>query len=264
MRTRQLAPGVTVPVIGLGTWAVFDLPGEREAEAAPVAAALLDAGGRVVDSSPMYGRAEQVLGRALGPRRRDAFVATKIWTSSVDEGRAQYARQLDLYDQRIDLEQVHNLVGWREHLRWLEAERDAGRVGLLGATHYAPRAFGELAEVMRTGRIQAIQVPYSPGEREVEAEILPLAEELGLGVLAMRPLGSGGLGAGPPARDLRELGVESWAEAVLVWALSDPRITVVIPATGNPAHAAANARAGAHPGFDPEARALVERWWAGR
>jgi aryl-alcohol dehydrogenase-like predicted oxidoreductase len=264
MRTRELAPGVTVPVIGLGTWAVFDLPGDREADAEPVIGALLDAGGRVVDSSPMYGRAEHVLARALGPRRRDAFVATKVWTSSVDEGRDQYAHQLDLYDQRIDLEQVHNLVAWREHLRWLEAERDAGRVGLLGATHYAPRAFGELAEVMRTGRIQAIQVPYNPGEREVEAEILPLAQELGLGVLAMRPLGSGGLGAGPPPEELRALGVESWAEAVLVWALSDPRITVVIPATGNPAHAAANARAGEHPGFDAEGRALVERWWAGR
>jgi diketogulonate reductase-like aldo/keto reductase len=242
---------------------VFDVGPAGQAAADAVVATLLDAGGRVVDSSPMYGRAEQVLGSALGDRRAEGFVATKIWTSSVQEGRAQLARQLDWYGGRVDLEQVHNLVAWREQLAWLEDERAAGRIGLLGATHYATHAFGELAQVMRTGRIQAVQVPYNPGEREVEAELLPLAAELGLGVLAMRPLGSGRLGSGPPAAELGALGVETWAEAVLAWGLADPRITVVIPATSSAEHAAANARAGRHPGFGPDERALVERWWAG-
>jgi aryl-alcohol dehydrogenase-like predicted oxidoreductase len=146
----------------------------------------------------------------------------------------------------------------------MEAERERGRIGLLGATHYSPRAFGELAEVMRSGRIHAIQVPYNPDEREVEREILPLAAQLGLGVLVMRPLGSGGLGRGPAAAELRALGVESWAEAVLVWILSDPRITAVIPATSDPAHAAANARAGDHPGFGPDERRRVEELWRQR
>ena len=118
---------------------------------------------------------------------------------------------------------------------------------LLGATHYSPRAFGELADVMRSGDIQMVQVPYNPDERECEAEILPLAADLGLGALAMRPLGSGGLGTGPPAAELRALGVETWAEAVLVWDLSHPTITAVIPATANPEHAAANARAARAP-----------------
>ncbi len=264
MRERPLAPGIDVPVVGLGTWAVFDLPPGRQGVADAVVTTIQDAGGRVMDSSPMYGRAEAALAAALGSRRDEAFVATKIWTPSVPEGRSQFARQLEWYGGRVDLEQVHNLVNWEGQLAWMEEGRERGRIRLLGATHHNPSAFGELAQVMRTGRIQAIQVPYNPGEREVEREILPLAADLGLGVLVMRPLGSGALGAGPAAGELRALGVETWAEAVLVWALSDPRVTVAIPATSSPVHALANARAGDHPGFGPDERALVERLWTER
>jgi aryl-alcohol dehydrogenase-like predicted oxidoreductase len=264
MQTRRLAPHLDVPVVGLGTWSVFDLPPDRLAIADAVVDAMLGAGARLFDSSPMYGRAERVLSAALGDRRDEAIIATKIWTPSVAEGRAQFAEHLELYGGRVEVEQVHNLVAWREHLDWLQEEQAAGRVTALGATHYQPAAFGELATVMRSGRIQMIQVPYNPGEREVEAEILPLAAELGLGVLAMRPLGSGGLGRGPDPADLEALGVASWAEAVLVWALSDPRITAVIPATADPDHARANARAGEHPGFDAEQRRRVEELWASR
>ena len=155
MRKRPLAPGADVPVVGLGTWAVFDIPSGRQGVADAVVETMLDGGGRVVDSSPMYGRAEAVLAAALGPRRGETFVATKIWTSSVSEGRAQFASQLDWYEGRVDLEQVHNLVNWEGQLTWMEEERDRGRIGLLGATHYSPSAFGELARMMRTGRIQA-------------------------------------------------------------------------------------------------------------
>ena len=251
--------GAEVPVVGLGTWATLDLPDADQRIGDAVVEAALDGGTTVVDSSPMYGAAERVLGRALTGRRERAFVATKIWTPSLAEGRAQLEAQLGFYGGRVDLEQVHNLVAWREHLGWLEGERDAGRVRFLGATHYSASAFDELARVMRSGRIEAIQIPLNPREREVEREILPLAEELGIGVIVMRPLGGeGALLPGPDPGELAPLGVDTWAQALLKWALSDPRVTVVIPATRNPGHAQQNIAAGSPPWFGPDERRLVE------
>jgi aryl-alcohol dehydrogenase-like predicted oxidoreductase len=140
------------------------------------------------------------------------------------------------------VEQVHNLVDWRQHLDWLEDERAARTVGFLGATHYAARAFDELEQVMRTGRIDTIQVPYNPVEREAERRILPLAAELDLGVIAMRPLGGGSL--------VRRFG----AAELLKWTLSDERVHVAIPATSSPAHARINTDAGSPAWLSPEER----------
>jgi diketogulonate reductase-like aldo/keto reductase len=262
-RRRFGASGWDVPVVGLGTWQVFDVGSEGVARAREVVGTAFAAGCRLVDSSPMYGRAERVLAEALGGRRGEALVATKIWTPVADEARRQLESQLRFYGGQVDLEQIHNLVAWREHLPFLEREREAGRIGLIGATHYSASAFDELARVMRTGRIQAIQIPYNPREREVEREILPLAEELGLGVIAMRPLG----GPSSPLlrrpvdeRALADLGAATWAEALLRWALSESRVHVVIPATSSPEHAAANMQAGSGTSrLERDQRRLVEQ-----
>ena len=161
------------------------------------------------------------------------------------------------------MQQVHNLVLWREHLAWLESERAAGTVGRLGVTHYSPSSFGDLAVALRTGRFQAVQIPYNPWEREVEREALPLAAELGVAVIVMRPLGGSGAGErrhrAPREAELAALGVTSWAQALLKWALSDRRVDVVIPATRRPERTLENAAAGSPPWFEQDERTEVER-----
>ena len=255
MEERRLGP-----VVGLGTWRTF---GSDASLAREVVGAAVDAGTRLVDSSPMYGGAEESLGTALNGRRAGVTVATKIWSESQAEARAQYASQLDWFGGHVDIEQVHNLVGWREHAGWLEEERAAGRIGRIGVTHYAAGAFAELAEAMKSGRFDTVQLPYNPCERESERELLPLAADLGLAVIVMRPFGEGALlRREPSAKELdplREFGVTTWTHALLKWVLSDPRVDVVIPATSDAAHARANAVAGSPPWLGEEERRLVER-----
>jgi diketogulonate reductase-like aldo/keto reductase len=188
-------------------------------------------------------------------------VATKIWAQSVAEGREQFARQLRWYG-RVEIEQIHNLVAWRDHLPWLLTEQERGRIGRLGVTHYASSAFGELARALRTGHFQTVQVPLNPHERECQRELLSLAAEFGVAVIAMRPLGAGGLVTRPPTRSrlepLRPFGIETWAQALLKWALSDQRVDLVIPATRRPARVTENAAAGVPPWFGAGERGLVE------
>jgi aryl-alcohol dehydrogenase-like predicted oxidoreductase len=161
-------------VVGLGTW--------RRLEAAAAAGrhreltdAAIAAGTGLFDTSPMYGDAERLLAGALDGQRDQVVIADKVWTPSAEEGAAQLARAVAWYDGRVDLMQIHNLVAWPAHLTMLQAARDRGQVGLIGATHYSPAAFGDLAELMRAGRIDTVQVPYNPAQREVERTILPLA-----------------------------------------------------------------------------------------
>lgn len=264
MEERPLGQtGMNVPVVGMGTWRTFDVGADAEGTAREVVDAALAAGMRLFDSSPMYGRAERVLGRALDGRRDDAIVATKLWTDDDAEAERQADYAFHTFGGKVELYQVHNLVRWQRRVELLEGRRASGQVVAIGATHYQPSAFGELARAMRSGRLDAIQVPYNPWSRDIEGEILPLAADLGLGVVVMRPFGEGALLRRPPAAgalaSLEGHGIRSWPQALLKWILSDPRVSAVIPATSSPEHAAENAAAGSAPWFGPEERDLVAR-----
>jgi len=256
--------GMEVPAVGVGTWLTLERAATRGAGAVPeLVDAALDAGANVFDSSPMYGQAERLLGQTLKGRRERALVATKIWTPSAEEGARQAERALGWFGGRVDLYQVHNLVAWREHLHLLERLRAEGRVTAIGVTHYASSAFDDLARVMQDGRVQAVQVPYNPLEREVEREVLPLAADLGLGVVVMRPFAAGQLLRRQPDRRalqaLESHGVTSWPQALVRWILADPRCHVVIPATSRVDALRSNAAAAGQPPLDDDARELIAR-----
>ena len=262
MDLRSIAD-LPLPVIGMGTSETFDVDDDQIPSRRALTDTLLAAGGRLFDSSPMYGKAERVLGEALGDRRSEAVIATKVWTDDDAEADRQIAASLRFYGGRVELFQIHNLVQWETRLRQLEAQRERGTISLIGATHWRKDAFDELETVMRTGRIEFIQIPYNPIERDVEERILPLAADLGLGVLIMRPFAKASLLGSPPRVEelapLAAFGVASWPQALLKWGLSDLRTTVSIPATSRPERAADHAAAGTGPWFDDEARDLVAR-----
>ena len=258
----------------MGTWKTYDVSDPTLVQ--PVTDAVLAHGTTLFDSSPMYGAAEQVLATTLGPRRARAIIATKVWANSAAEGREQIQRALDWYGGMVDLYQIHNLTAWASHLPYLEELKAQGRIRAIGITHWNSARFAEMAEVIATGRVEVIQVPYNPREREVERMLLPLAAERGLGVILMSPLGQGGLAQKAPAK--RELafldgyGLKTWAQALLNWGISHPGVTTSIPATGNPQHAVDNCAVGRAPRFDEAARERVaalagRRWrlpWTGR
>jgi aryl-alcohol dehydrogenase-like predicted oxidoreductase len=268
---RQLGKsGLEVGAVGLGTWRTFDVsPAEPEEmrTGADVVEAAIASGTNLFDSSPMYGRAEAVLGQLLGDRRQEVLVATKVWSPSVQTGREQIDRALKYYGGWVDLYQVHNLVNWEAYLpifRDLEAE---GRIKSIGVTHYAHSSFPALMRIMESEQIDTVQIPYNAADRLAAQDPLPLASETGTGVIVMSPLGTGSLvRASPPEPELKALaafGVRTWAQALLKWILSDARVDVVIPATSNPGRARENAEAGKPPWFPEEERERVA-WLADR
>jgi aryl-alcohol dehydrogenase-like predicted oxidoreductase len=246
----------------MGTWRTYDVHGAAALARQAVTDAALRAGATFFDSSPMYGEAERVLGATLGSRRQEALVATKVWTASDEEAERQIERSLAYFGGRVDVFQVHNLVAWPARLAQLERLAARGVVGVVGVTHYSAGAFGELERVMRDRRVGAIQIPYSPLEREVERTILPLAADRGLGVIVMRPFAGGTLMQRPVPPEalvpLHPFGVTTWSQALLKWALSDTRCHVAIPATSTPAHMLANADAGRELWFGPDERRYVQ------
>jgi diketogulonate reductase-like aldo/keto reductase len=266
MHTRKIpSNGEALPVVGCGTWRTFDV-GTQPAERAPLAEVLrvlFEAGGSVIDTSPMYDAAEGVVGDLLASAgtRDKAFIATKVWTTGRDSGIAQMRRSMALLKaERIDLMQIHNLVDWRTHLATLRAWKAEGRVRLLGVTHYTEGAHGELEAVLRAEKWDFVQLNYALDDRAVERRLLPLAAERGVAVLVNQPFGGGGLLRKLVARKLPdwagEIGCTSWAQILLKFVLANPAVTCVIPGTGKPEHMKDNVQAGL--GIYPDA-AMLER-----
>jgi diketogulonate reductase-like aldo/keto reductase len=255
MMTRPIpSTGEPMPVIGLGTWRAFDV-GSNETGRRPlrqVLQRLHDGGGRIIDTSPMYGRAEAVTGDLLADMaaRPRSFLATKVWTTGRERGIEQMRCSAQLLrTEVIDLMQIHNLVDWRIHLATLRRMKEEGRVRYIGITHYTTGALPELARILRAEPgIDFVQLGYSVAARAAEAELLPTAAERGVAVITNQPLERGDLLRRARRQALpdwaRELDCTSWAQLFLKYILAEPAITCVIPATGNPDHMKDNLAAG--------------------
>jgi diketogulonate reductase-like aldo/keto reductase len=263
--------GEAMPVIGLGTWRAFDVGTDERARRPlrEVVRLLLDAGGRMIDSSPMYGRAEEVAGDILAARPR-AFLATKVWTTGRERGIEQMRRSAQLLrTEVIDLMQIHNLVDWRTHLASLRQMKDDGQLRYIGITHYTTGALPELARILaREPGIDFVQLGYSLAKRAAETEALPVAASHGVAVIANQPLERGDLFRRVRGRPLSEWAGEfdcaSWAQLFLKYVLAEPAVTCVIPATGNVEHMKDDLAAGF--GRLPDARQrqqIRELWDAG-
>lgn len=269
MPTRPIpASGEALPIVGLGTWINFDVaPGSTDHQALPaVLDALFAAGGTVIDSSPMYGRAERTVGELLAARAPApaAFVATKVWIRGREAGIAQMEQSMRLLGRdRIDLMQVHNLVDWRTQLATLRDWKARGRVRYVGVTHHASSAYDEVEAVLRAEPLDFLQIDYAVDDRDADERLLPLARDRGVAVLVNRPFGGGDLLRRLRGRPLpplaADVGATSWAQLALAFLLSNRAVTCVIPGTGNPRFMAENAAAASLPALSAaQRRALVE------
>ena len=250
-RLASSGPQEAVPTVGLGTWQAFDVDPARRTPQVEVVKQFLAAGGRVIDSSPMYGRAEAVVGDVLTELAATgtAFFATKVWTRGKREGVAQMEQsRRRMHAARIDLMQIHNLLDWQTHLPVLREMKHAGAIRYLGVTHYAHAEFPQIERMMRTEALDFIQIPYNVADRAVEARVLPAAADTGTGVLVMRPFEEGALFRRVRGKPLpgwaAELDCTSWAQVFLKFILGHPAVTCPIPATADPAHLADNMKAG--------------------
>lgn len=245
--------GEPMPVVGLGTWQTFDIGASRP-ERDPrrqVLEELFSAGGRMIDSSPMYGRAEAVVGDLLDEMKaRDkAFLATKVWTTGEKAGIAQMeASAAKMKAPVIDLMQIHNLVDWRTHLRTLRAWKEAGRFRYIGITHYTTSSLDTLADILAAERLDFVQMGYSLATRAAERRLLPVARDRGVAVIANQPFDSGGMFAKVKGKPLpgwaADYDCASWAQIMLKYLIAHPAMTCVIPGTARLEHARDNIAAG--------------------
>jgi diketogulonate reductase-like aldo/keto reductase len=245
--------GEKLPVIGLGTWQTFDvdLTADNRRQLEEVLSLFVKLGGRVIDTSPMYGRAEQVIGdltAALGIREQ-LFLATKVWTQGKQSGIKSMERSMArLRTKPIDLMQVHNLVDVHTHLATLREWKEQGRIRYIGITHYESGAFGEVEKVLRTEKLDFLQINYSIMEREAEQRILPLAQDRQVALIINRPFGGGDLFNRVRSRPLPDWAAEfdcrSWAQFFLKWIVAHSAVTCAIPATDKPLHLEDNMQGG--------------------
>ena len=263
--------GEALPVIGLGTWQTFDVGDDDKARAPlrEVMEIFADAGGRLVDSSPMYGTSESVAGDLMleGKLHERLFVATKVWTRGRDAG----VRQIDasfrkLRVKRVDLLQVHNLLDVAVHTKSLAELKKKGHVRYIGVTHYASSAHADVERALDAHRYDFLQINYSLDEPEAEERLLPKARELGVAVIANRPFASGGMFRRVKGKPLppwaAELGIASWAQYFLKWIVAHPAVTCAIPATSKPGHMRDNVAAGRGPLPDAAARRRMQEHYA--
>ncbi len=247
--------GERLPAIGMGTWITFDVAGDAAAGAARnlILRDFFALGGRLVDSSPMYGSSEQVLGERMPPEAAGRlFAASKVWTVGALPGRRQVEASRELWKvKRFDLLQVHNFLDWEVHLPILQAMKEEGRVRYVGVTTSHGRRHDLAERIMRTQKIDFVQFTYNVMQREVERDLLPLAAHRGIAVIVNRPFDGGNLFGPKTAQALpgwaAQIGCTSWAEAFLKFVVSHPAVTCAIPATSQRAHLAQNMRALAGP-----------------
>ena len=245
--------GEKLPVIGLGSATTFDVrPGSPQLKPlGEVLSLFVKDGGKLIDSSPMYGQAEGVIGdlAAKSHLRNSLFIATKVWTHGQQEGIAMMERSLDRFQTRkIDLMQVHNLIDVETQMGSLREWKAKGRIRYTGITHSETRGFGEVEKAMRSQKPDFVQINYSLVERGAAQRILPLAQELRIGVIINRPFGGGGVLRSIAAKPLppwaAEFDCHSWPQFLLKWIVAHPAVTCAIPATNNPQHLEDNMAAG--------------------
>jgi diketogulonate reductase-like aldo/keto reductase len=271
MLTRPIpSSNEPLPILGLGTWQAFDIGTERVAleQRKEVLRLLFAAGGKVIDASPMYGRAEAVVGGLVAElkARERAFLATKVWTSGQAAGIEQMQASLaKLRTPVIDLMQIHNLLDWRTHLATLRKCQKEKKFRYIGITHYTDAALEELVNVIRTEPIDFVQCAYSIGARAAERRLLPLCAERGVGVIVNRPLGTGSLFGKVRGKPLPgwacEIGCASWSQFFLKYILGHPVVSCAIPATSRPDHMADNLAAATSPLPNTRERKRMAEYW---
>jgi diketogulonate reductase-like aldo/keto reductase len=260
-----------MPVIGLGTWQVFDVgadPGPRQ-KLRQVLQHLVDAGGRMIDSSPMYGRAEAVTGDLVAEMnlRPRLFLATKVWTSGREAGIAQMRRSAELMKSPVlDLIQIHNLLDWRTHLATLRQMKADKQVRYIGITHYTTGSLPELARILESEPgIDFVQFGYSLATRDAETKLLPVAAARGVATIVNQPFETAAMFRRVRGKALPDWAAEfdctSWAQLFLKYIIAEPAVTCVIPATGNPEHMADDVRGGIGRLPDAQQRQKIRQFW---